>query len=113
MNSEMGNVKVKEYTNLVMVVNMKDLGVTGDIPVLVSVLGKMVDATKGTSQKSTTTKATARCISFSYQMLIVLILSTTFFREWMNGMAHGKGVETFPDGTIRHDGMWMEDEPVP
>ena len=31
----------------------------------------------------------------------------------MNGMAHGKGVETFPDGTIRHDGMWMEDEPVP
>jgi hypothetical protein len=27
-------------------------------------------------------------------------------------MAHGKGVETFPDGTIRHDGMWMEDEPV-
>ena len=31
----------------------------------------------------------------------------------MNGMAHGKGVETFPDGTTRHDGMWMEDEPVP
>jgi hypothetical protein len=50
VNFEMGNVKVKEYTNLVMVVNMKDLGVTGDIPVLVFVLGKMVDATKGTSQ---------------------------------------------------------------
>jgi MORN repeat len=29
----------------------------------------------------------------------------------MNGMAHGKGVETFPDGTVRHDGMWIEDEP--
>lgn len=33
--------------------------------------------------------------------------------EWLNGMAHGKGVETFPDGTIRHDGQWVEDEPVP
>jgi hypothetical protein len=27
-------------------------------------------------------------------------------------MAHGKGVETFADGTIRHDGQWIEDEPV-
>jgi MORN repeat len=34
------------------------------------------------------------------------------YREWLNGMAHGKGVETFPDGTIRHDGQWVEDEPV-
>lgn len=33
-------------------------------------------------------------------------------REWLNGMAHGKGVETFPDGSIRHDGLWVEDEPV-
>lgn len=32
--------------------------------------------------------------------------------EWLNGMAHGKGVEVFPDGTVRHDGMWIEDEPV-
>jgi MORN repeat len=30
----------------------------------------------------------------------------------MNGMAHGRGVETFPDGTVRHDGMWVEDEPI-
>jgi hypothetical protein len=28
-------------------------------------------------------------------------------------MAHGRGVETFPDGTVRHDGVWVEDEPVP
>ena len=35
-----------------------------------------------------------------------------FCREWLNGMAHGKGVETFPDGSIRHDGLWVEDEPV-
>lgn len=33
--------------------------------------------------------------------------------EWFNGMAHGKGVETFADGTIRHEGLWREDEPVP
>ena len=32
--------------------------------------------------------------------------------EWLNGMAHGKGIETFADGTIRHDGLWEEDEPV-
>ena len=44
----MDNVKVKECTNLVMVVNMKDLGVMDVILVLVFVLGKMVDVTKGT-----------------------------------------------------------------
>lgn len=32
--------------------------------------------------------------------------------EWLNGMAHGKGTETFADGSIRHDGQWVEDEPV-
>ena len=32
--------------------------------------------------------------------------------EWLKGMAHGKGVETFADGSIRHDGQWIEDEPV-
>lgn len=32
--------------------------------------------------------------------------------EWLNGMAHGKGIETFPDGAVRHDGMWIEDDPV-
>lgn len=32
--------------------------------------------------------------------------------EWLNGMAHGKGIETFADGTVRHDGLWREDEPV-
>ena len=32
--------------------------------------------------------------------------------EWLNGMAHGKGIETFADGTVRHDGQWIEDEPV-
>jgi MORN repeat len=33
--------------------------------------------------------------------------------EWLNGMAHGRGVETFADGTIRHEGLWRQDEPVP
>ena len=33
--------------------------------------------------------------------------------EWLNGMAHGKGVETFADGSVRHDGLWREDEPIP
>ncbi|GKY91095.1 hypothetical protein MPSEU_000082300 [Mayamaea pseudoterrestris] len=32
--------------------------------------------------------------------------------EWLNGMAHGKGIETFSDGTVRHDGLWREDEPI-
>ena len=44
----MDNVKVKEYTNLVTVANMKDLGVMDDIQVLVLVLGKTVDVTRGT-----------------------------------------------------------------
>ena len=47
----MDNEKVKVCTNLVTVVNMKDLGVTDDILVLVFVRGKMVVATKGTSRK--------------------------------------------------------------
>lgn len=25
-------------------------------------------------------------------------------------MAHGKGIETYADGTIRHDGQWVDDE---
>jgi hypothetical protein len=25
--------------------------------------------------------------------------------EWRNGMAHGRGVETYPNGTIRHEGQ--------
>jgi MORN repeat len=32
--------------------------------------------------------------------------------EWLNDMKHGKGVETFKDGSIRHDGQWFRDEPV-
>jgi hypothetical protein len=47
VNSAMDNVKVKEYTSLVTVVNMKDHGVMDDILVLVFVLGKMVDVTRG------------------------------------------------------------------
>ena len=38
--------------------------------------------------------------------------NSTGYSEWLNGMAHGKGVETFPDGSVRHDGLWVEDEPV-
>ena len=47
----MDNVKVKGYTSLVMVVNMKDLGVMGDMLVLAFVHGKMVVVTKGTSRR--------------------------------------------------------------
>lgn len=36
----------------------------------------------------------------------------TYRGEWLNGMAHGKGKETFADGSVRHDGLWIEDEPV-
>lgn len=32
--------------------------------------------------------------------------------EWRNGMAHGRGTETYPNGAIRHDGQWVDDEPV-
>ncbi|KAG7370893.1 2-isopropylmalate synthase [Nitzschia inconspicua] len=32
--------------------------------------------------------------------------------EWRNGMAHGRGIETYPNGTIRHEGQWIDDEPV-
>lgn len=58
------------------------------------------------------TKAMARCIYFLTTQSLFTFYRPLFPSEWMNGMAHGKGVETFPDGTIRHDGMWMEDEPV-
>lgn len=32
--------------------------------------------------------------------------------EWRNGMAHGRGTETYPNGAIRHEGEWVDDEPV-
>merc|ERR1740124_630685 len=31
--------------------------------------------------------------------------------EWRAGMAHGQGVETYPEGRVRHDGQWIDDEP--
>ena len=31
---------------------------------------------------------------------------------WRNGMAHGQGTETYPNGNIRHEGQWIDDEPV-
>jgi hypothetical protein len=36
----------------------------------------------------------------------------TYKGEWLNGMAHGKGVETYANGSVRHDGQWIEDEPI-
>jgi MORN repeat len=36
----------------------------------------------------------------------------TYKGEWRAGMAHGQGVETYPDGRIRHEGHWFEDEPI-
>ena len=32
--------------------------------------------------------------------------------EWRAGLQHGRGVETDADGRVRHDGMWLEGEPV-
>ena len=32
--------------------------------------------------------------------------------EWVAGMAHGQGIETRPDGTIRHEGRWEHDRPI-
>jgi MORN repeat len=48
---------------------------------------------------------------FAALLNFFVVVQPRIQREWMNGMAHGKGVETFPDGSIRHDGMWVEDEP--
>lgn len=32
--------------------------------------------------------------------------------EWRNGMAHGRGIETYPNGDVRHEGQWIDDEPI-
>ena len=32
--------------------------------------------------------------------------------EWKDGRANGYGVETRPNGTIRHDGEWKDDRPI-
>jgi hypothetical protein len=32
--------------------------------------------------------------------------------EWSLGHAEGYGVEMRPDGSIRHDGEWLQDKPV-
>ena len=32
--------------------------------------------------------------------------------EWRNGMAHGMGKETYPNGKVRHEGQWIDDEPI-
>jgi hypothetical protein len=36
----------------------------------------------------------------------------TYKGEWRLGMAHGQGVEMYPDGNVRHDGQWIEDDPI-
>ena len=35
-----------------------------------------------------------------------------YIGEWRSGMAHGNGIEKYPDGRVRHDGQWINDEPV-
>lgn len=32
--------------------------------------------------------------------------------EWKAGMAHGNGIEKYSDGRVRHDGQWVNDEPI-
>jgi MORN repeat len=105
----MVNVKAMERTSSATAGAMKDHGMMVDTLDLEFVHGRMVDVTRGTF--------------FCTIELYDQRLQSTFFSnanrsflplsEWLNGMAHGKGVETFPDGTIRHDGQWVEDEPVP
>ena len=36
----------------------------------------------------------------------------TYKGEWATGKAHGYGVEMRPDGSIRHDGEWQNDNPI-
>jgi hypothetical protein len=33
--------------------------------------------------------------------------------EWNNGKMHGRGTEVLPDGSVRHDGDWLQGYPVP
>jgi MORN repeat len=70
--------------------------------------GRMADATRGTF--FCTIMLYDQTIKHTFSNCDRSLLPNS---EWLNGMAHGKGVETFPDGTIRHDGQWVEDEPVP
>lgn len=50
--------------------------------------------------------------SFPVDRLTTSLFFGLYGSEWLNGMAHGKGIETFADGSVRHDGQWFEDEPV-
>jgi hypothetical protein len=84
---------------------MKDHGGMVDILDLGYVRGRTVDATRGKCLHSSS------CCSNTRSLMQGIV--DRFLSEWLNGMAHGRGVETFPDGTIRHDGQWVEDEPVP
>jgi MORN repeat len=104
----MDSGKAKARINSATAENTKAPGGTAVIPDLEFVLGKTVVATKGT----------LRCGCLELKLLctccwLALTMLYYIYSEWMNGMAHGRGVETFPDGTVRHDGMWVEDEPVP
>eukprot|EP00537_Pseudo-nitzschia_pungens_P005892 CAMPEP_0172359004 /NCGR_PEP_ID=MMETSP1060-20121228/3247_1 /TAXON_ID=37318 /ORGANISM="Pseudo-nitzschia pungens, Strain cf. cingulata" /LENGTH=83 /DNA_ID=CAMNT_0013080453 /DNA_START=310 /DNA_END=561 /DNA_ORIENTATION=- len=31
--------------------------------------------------------------------------------DWVDGKAHGHGIETRADGSLRHDGQWEDDFP--
>lgn len=54
-----------------------------------------------------------RRLTFTYKPLLRWILDGRRYRgEWRNGMAHGRGTETYPNGAVRHDGQWVDDEPV-
>ena len=33
--------------------------------------------------------------------------------QWQAGIRHGFGVDTNPDGSVLHDGVWIEGEPIP
>lgn len=45
-------------------------------------------------------------------VLCVRVDGRRYRGEWRNGMAHGRGTETYPNGAIRHEGQWVDDEPV-
>jgi hypothetical protein len=32
--------------------------------------------------------------------------------DWVDGKAHGYGIERRPDGSVRHDGQWENDKPI-
>ena len=52
-------------------------------------------------------------ISLTYKLLECYCEDGQKYKnKWRAGMAHSQGVETYPDEQVRHDGQWIDDEPI-